>query len=88
MALREKFPTKSSPGDLALMPLDVPVMMSELVPLGVMLLVVTVIVVVGVVVPETVTDGGTKLAVAPVGKPVTVKLTVPAKPKKLVTVTS
>jgi hypothetical protein len=85
MALREKFPTESVTENVRLTPLDVPVMVSELVPLGVVALVITS----RKVVPKPPgTEGGVKLAVAPVGKPVTVKLTGPAKPLTPVTVTS
>ena len=62
------------------MPL-VPVMVNGNVPL--VLLVVTVI----VVEPDAVTVGGLKLALAPLGKPLTLKLTVPLNPPEGVTVT-
>jgi hypothetical protein len=87
LAERPKSVTTSVTLSTELAPLDVPVTVSELVAAGVALLVVTVIVVLAAVLAETVTDGGAKLAVAPVGRPVTLKLTVPEKPLTGVTVT-
>ena len=57
------------------MPL-VPVIVMENVPVGVVLLVLTVI----VEEPDVVTDVGLKLALAPVGNPLALRLTVPVKP--------
>ena len=54
----------------------------ENVPVGVVLLVVTVI----VEEPDVVTDVGLKLALAPDGNPLALKLTVPVKPPDGVTV--
>ena len=64
------------------MPL-VPVIVSGKLPVGVVLAVVTVI----VEEPEVVTDGGVKLAVAPAGNPLALKVTVPVNPPVGVTVT-
>jgi hypothetical protein len=58
-------------------------MVNGKLPLGVLLLVVTVI----VEVPLPVTEDGLKLALVREGKPVTLKLTVPAKPFTACTVT-
>jgi len=61
----------------------VPVIVSAELPVGVLLLVCTV----SVELPEPVTDVGLNVAVAPVGNPLAVKLTLPAKPFKLPTFT-
>ncbi len=60
----------------------VPVIVIVDVPTGVVLAVVTVM----VEEPEPVTDGGLKEAVAPVGNPLAVKVTVPVKPLSAVIV--
>jgi hypothetical protein len=60
----------------------VPVIVMENVPVGVVLLVVTVI----VEEPDVVTDVGLKLALAPAGNPLALRLTVPVKPLDGVTV--
>jgi hypothetical protein len=60
----------------------VPVIVNEKLPAGVVLAVVTV----RVDEPEA-TEAGLKLAVAPVGNPLTLKLTVPVNPPEGVTVT-
>ncbi len=54
----------------------VPVIVSVYVPAGVVVAVETV----RVELPEVVTDAGLKLAVAPVGSPLTLRFTVPVKP--------
>lgn len=64
------------------MPL-VPVIVNGKLPVGVVLAVVTV----KVEEPEVVTDAGLKLAVAPVGSPLTLRFTVPVNPLVGVTVT-
>lgn len=61
----------------------VPVIVSEKVPVVVVVVVVTVM----VDVPEPATEAGLKLAVAPLGKPVTLNDTTPVKPPDGVTVT-
>jgi hypothetical protein len=61
----------------------VPVIVRLKVPLGVLLLVVTV----RVEAPLPVTDGGLKVAVVRDGKPLTLRFTVPEKPFAAVTVT-
>ena len=61
----------------------VPVMVKGNVPAGVALLVETVI----VEEPDAVTDVGLKLALAPLGNPLTLNVTVPVKPLDGVTVT-
>jgi hypothetical protein len=60
----------------------VPVMVSVYVPAGVEVLVVTVI----VELPDTATEPGLKLAVAPVGSPLALNVTVPLNPPDGVTV--
>jgi hypothetical protein len=60
----------------------VPVMVIVNEPVGVVLSVVTVM----VEEPEVVTDGGLKLAVAPEGNPLALKVTVPVKPCSAATV--
>jgi hypothetical protein len=60
----------------------VPLIVSRKVPVGVVVLVLTVM----VVEPEVVTEGGLKMPVAPAGKPITPKVTVPVKPPEGVTV--
>jgi hypothetical protein len=60
----------------------VPVIVIENVPVGVVLLVVTVI----VEEPDVVTDVGLKPALAPAGNPLALRLTVPVKPPDGVTV--
>jgi len=62
----------------------VPVIVTVELPIGVVLLVVTVI----VEEPLEVIDGGLKLAVAPAGKPLAVSVTVPVKPTDAVVVTA
>jgi hypothetical protein len=69
-------------GTVLLKPPLVPVITREYVPTGVDAVVAIVI----VVEPEVVTVVGLKLAVAPVGSPLTLKLTVPVKPLDGVTV--
>ena len=59
-----------------------PVIVNGYVPVGVVALVVTVM----VDEPEVVTDAGLKLALAPAGNPLALKLTVPVKPPDGVTV--
>ena len=54
----------------------VPLILSGKVPVGDVVLVLTVM----VVEPEVVTEGGLKMAVAPAGKPMTPKVIVPVKP--------
>jgi hypothetical protein len=56
----------------------VPMTVKVLVPAGVLVVVVTV----NVDVPEVLTEVGLKLPPAPLGKPVTLKVTVPANPFK------
>lgn len=63
------------------MPL-VPVIVSGKVPVGVEVLVVTVI----VEEPEPATEGGLKLALAPAGNPLALRVTVPVNPPEAVTV--
>ena len=55
---------------------SVPVIVRGYVPIGVVVAVETV----SVELPEVETDAGLKLAVAPVGKPLTLRLAVPVKP--------
>ncbi|GAC1446788.1 MAG: hypothetical protein NVSMB56_08810 [Pyrinomonadaceae bacterium] len=64
-------------------PPPVPVIVNGNVPVGVLLVVVTVI----VEAPEVITEAGLKLAVAPAGNPLTLKVTAPVKPPEGVTVT-
>ena len=71
----EEFTTRVTVVVWTVLPL-VPVMVMVEVPVGVVLAVVTVI----VEEPEVVTDVGLKLAVAPVGKPLALKVTVPLNP--------
>ena len=59
-----------------------PVIVNGYVPVGVVLLVVTAI----VDEPDVVTDAGLKLALAPDGSPLALKVTVPVKPPDGVTV--
>jgi len=59
-----------------------PVIVKGYVPVGVVALVVTVM----VDEPEVVTDAGLKLALAPAGSPLELKVTVPVKPPDGVTV--
>ena len=61
----------------------VPVIVNGKLPVGVVLAVVTV----KVEEPDVVTDAGLKLAVAPVGSPLTLRFTVPVNPSVGVTVT-
>ena len=61
----------------------VPVIVNVLVPAGVLALVVTVM----VDDPEPATEGGLKLALAPAGNPLALKVTVPVNPPEGVTVT-
>ena len=63
----------------ALVPVIVSVYVPALAPLAVLILRVDV--------PEPVTDGGVNLAVLPLGRPVTVRVTVELNPFKAVTVT-
>ena len=60
----------------------VPVMVSVYVPAGVLVLVVTDM----LEEPEPVTEAGLKLALAPLGRPLTLKLTTPLNPPDAVTV--
>jgi hypothetical protein len=85
LAENPKSVTASVTGILcATVPDDAVMMIGLNVSLGVVLLVITVIIVLAAVLPETVTDGGRKLALAPRGKPATPKegskRTVPEKP--------
>ena len=59
-----------------------PVIVNGYVPVGVVLMVVTVM----VEEPDVVTDAGLKLALAPDGSPLALKVTVPVKPPAGVTV--
>ena len=86
VALTEKSPTtgavttRVTEAVCVVVPL-VPVMVNGKLPVGVVLLVVTV----SVELPD-VSDAGLKLPVAPAGRPLTLRLTVPVKPPDGVTV--
>ena len=77
----EEFTTRVTVVEWTVAPL-VPVMVIVDVPTGVVLAVVTV----KVEEPDVVTDAGLNVAVAPVGNPLAVKVTVPAKPFRAVIV--